>query len=65
MSAWKSSARSTERPSSQQPAGRSRFDGIDPAASIVDGRAEGWYADAFELICCECGDNPYLDWSRV
>ena len=20
---------------------------------------------AFELICCECGDNPYLDYSRV
>ena len=19
----------------------------------------------FELICCECGDNPYLDYSRA
>jgi hypothetical protein len=32
---------------------------------IVDGRAEGGYTDAFELICCECGDNPYLDYSQV
>jgi hypothetical protein len=32
---------------------------------IVDGRAEGGYTGAFELICCECGDNPYLDYSRV
>lgn len=32
---------------------------------IVDGRAEGGYTGAFELICCECGDNPYLDYSHV
>ena len=32
---------------------------------IVDGRPERRYAGAFELICCECGDNPYLDYSRV
>ena len=32
---------------------------------IVDGRAERRYAGAFELICCECGDNPYLDYSQV
>jgi hypothetical protein len=32
---------------------------------IADGRAERRYPDAFELICCECGDNPYLDYSRV
>jgi hypothetical protein len=30
---------------------------------IVDGRAEGGYIGAFELICCECGDNPDLDYS--
>jgi hypothetical protein len=42
----------------QQPVGRSRFDGIDQAASIVGGRVEGGYAGAFELICCECGGNP-------
>jgi hypothetical protein len=29
---------------------------------IVDGRVEG---GAFELICCECGDNPYLDYREV
>jgi hypothetical protein len=29
---------------------------------IVDGRVEG---GGFELICCECGDNPYLDYSQV
>jgi len=32
---------------------------------IVDGRAQGGRTDAFELICCECGDNPYLDYSQV
>jgi hypothetical protein len=32
---------------------------------IADGRAERRYTGAFELICCECGDNPYLDYSRV
>src|SRR6476646_3792143 len=32
---------------------------------IADGRAEHRYTGAFELICCECGDNPYLDYSRV
>jgi hypothetical protein len=26
-------------------------------ASIVQGRVEGGYTDAFELICCECGDH--------
>jgi hypothetical protein len=29
---------------------------------IVDGRVEG---GAFELICCECGDNPHLAYSQV
>lgn len=32
---------------------------------IVDGRPERRYAGAFELICCECGDNPYLDYSQI
>jgi hypothetical protein len=31
----------------------------------VQGRVEGGYADAFELICCECGDHPYLDYSEI
>ena len=29
---------------------------------IVEGRAEGGYTDAFELICCDCGDDPDLDY---
>ena len=29
---------------------------------VVDGRVKG---GAFELICCECGDNPDLDYSKV
>jgi hypothetical protein len=32
---------------------------------IVDGRVDRGDTGAFELICCECGDNPYLDYSRV
>jgi hypothetical protein len=34
-------------------------------ARIVDGRAEGPYTDAFEIICCDCGDDPDLDYSAV
>ena len=29
---------------------------------MVDDRVVG---GAFELICCECGDNPHLDYSEV
>ena len=29
---------------------------------IVDGRFEGGYVGAFELICPDCGDNPYVDY---
>jgi hypothetical protein len=29
------------------------------------GRVEGGYTGAFELICCECGDHPYLDYSEI
>ena len=32
---------------------------------VVDDRAEGGCIGAFELICCECGDNPDLDYSQV
>jgi hypothetical protein len=32
---------------------------------IVEGRMEGGYTDAFELICPGCGDHPYLDHSEV
>ena len=32
---------------------------------IVDGRVQGGYSAAFELICPGCGDNPYVDYSEV
>jgi hypothetical protein len=32
---------------------------------IVDGRMEGGYTDAYELICPSCGDHPYLDFDDV
>src|ERR1700691_5436553 len=32
---------------------------------MLDGRVEGRHTGAFELICCECGDNPYLDYSQI
>jgi hypothetical protein len=34
-------------------------------ARIVDGRMEGGYTAAFELICPSCGDHPYLDYSEI
>jgi hypothetical protein len=32
---------------------------------IVAGRSEGGYTSVFEVICCDCGDNPYLGYSEV
>jgi hypothetical protein len=32
---------------------------------IVAGQAEGGYTDAFEIICCDCGDHPELDYGEV
>lgn len=32
---------------------------------LVEGRPEGGYTDAYELICCNCGDNPTLDYREV
>jgi hypothetical protein len=32
---------------------------------MVEGRAEGGYADVLELICCDCGDDPGLDYREV
>jgi hypothetical protein len=32
---------------------------------LVDGRPEGGYNDAFEIVCCDCGDHPDLDYSEV
>jgi hypothetical protein len=34
-------------------------------ARIVDGRPEGPYTDAFEIICCDCGDDPGLEYTDV
>ena len=34
-------------------------------ARIVEGQPEGGYADVFELICCDCGDDPDLDYREV
>ena len=34
-------------------------------ARIVAGHAEGGYTDVFEIICCDCGDNPDLDYRDV
>jgi hypothetical protein len=32
---------------------------------IVEGRREGGYGDAFEIVCCDCGDHPYWDYSEI
>jgi hypothetical protein len=32
---------------------------------IVEGQPEGGYTDAYELICCECGDDPDQDYRQV
>jgi hypothetical protein len=34
-------------------------------ARIVDGRPEGGYTGVFELICCDCGDDPDLDYREA
>jgi len=31
----------------------------------VEGRPEGGYTDVYELVCCECGDDPDLDYREV
>ena len=32
---------------------------------LVEGRPEGGYTDTYELICCDCGDNPDLDYRDI
>jgi len=32
---------------------------------IVEGQPEGGYTDAYELVCCDCGDHPDLDYTEV
>jgi hypothetical protein len=34
-------------------------------ARIVAGRPVGGYTNAFEIICCDCGDHPSLDYDEV
>ena len=34
-------------------------------ARVVEGRAEGGYTEMFEIICCDCGDAPDLDYREV
>lgn len=34
-------------------------------ARIVLGRMDGGYTGAFEIICCDCGDRPYWDYSEI
>ncbi len=34
-------------------------------ARIADSRADGPCIDAFELICCNCGDHPDLDYREI
>lgn len=34
-------------------------------ARIVQGRMEGGYTSAFELVCGDCGDRPYWDYSEL
>ncbi len=34
-------------------------------ARVAAGRPEGGYTDAFEIICCDCGDDPELDYRDV
>src|SRR5450631_2743371 len=34
-------------------------------ARIVEGQPEGGYTDAFEIICCDCGDHPDQDYREI
>ena len=34
-------------------------------ARIVEGRVQGGYTNAFEIICCDCGDHPDVDYRDV
>jgi len=34
-------------------------------ARLVDGQPQGGYMDVYELICCDCGDDPDLDYRHA
>lgn len=35
------------------------------SAHVIDGQAQGPYSGAFEIICCDCGDDPGLEYREV
>jgi hypothetical protein len=34
-------------------------------ARVVEGHPQGGYTDLYEIICCDCGDDPDLDYREV
>jgi len=34
-------------------------------ARLVEGQPEGGYTDVYEIVCCDCGDDPDLDYRDV
>jgi hypothetical protein len=32
---------------------------------MFEGQPEGGYTDLYEIVCCDCGDHPYLDYREV
>jgi hypothetical protein len=34
-------------------------------ARLIAGHVEGGYTDTFEIICCDCGDDPGLDYREA
>jgi hypothetical protein len=34
-------------------------------ARLVEGQPEGGYTDVYEIVCCDCGDDPDLDYREV
>jgi hypothetical protein len=34
-------------------------------ARLVQGQPEGGYTDVYEIICCDCGDDPDLDYREA
>jgi hypothetical protein len=36
-----------------------------PPVRIEEGPKEGGYRDAFEVVCCDCGDHPYWDYCEI
>jgi hypothetical protein len=34
-------------------------------ARITGGGEKGGFRDVFEVVCCDCGDHPYWDYSEI